>query len=713
MADINKKIEIEIGGNIEPLEKAVSNANDVTSKFRREQNQESKKGDTSDNKKATKSKATVALEDRLSKVKGRVQTKELKLLRDSNKAQKTKTAELEKQVVLLKKQLGIVKQINKKGGADAGMGGGGGGGFFKGFGGMLKRFAVAVPLLAAGAAVGAVSSQVRAGYQTYVEAEQAQAGLQSLTRDRAGYDAAVGPGYAMGFTRSETARQAIDIARKTGDVGAVTLAQQVTRAGVGLDFGGASNVMGQLAQAGQGFGKKDPRGKKELENIIARGFESGLDRSRMGEFISGVGSLIQRQGGVAVGDVSGASAAKLLALLGGTDQTGFQGTRGAAVLSKLDQSVRRPGGGEEGKAFLMRAFGFGTPGGTAGFMEARARQQQGIAGPKGVENFLDIFKQAKREFGRGDASTFVLEELTGLSQVQVEGLKDIASKLEEATGGDRTRLEEEIAEALKSAKSIEEQMLAANMTDFATVVTELAKITKHLDELGKEVFDPIHEIQKNINKVIADNIPAIKKFLETIAGATTDIRKYFLGPAEAEITESKSMDTFQELQKVKAQHRQNKLSDQEYEDKLKELAKKNRQLYLGVSSGTGAGSAFTAAADYLGVAAMKAAGITGVETAAVAKERVQAGLKVNMKSIRQEQERMKDKALNQPASALGAPQSMTLNIEPIVTAIEESSKQSSVNTKTFVGTMFDLTTKIPAQVPVSKGVGVNSPGDTL
>ncbi len=422
-----KTVEIELTTNDSKLKSGVADANKTLADLKSTQAKGNKQSDRDQVKRDRAEKFKQRSQKQSTKAQDQARRRELQIVQKISKAEKTKTAELRKQTTLLERQARILNKAQRAGGGGAGVGGrAGAGGAGAGEGGIaasLKKtgFLGKLAAVVGGAVIGVIGGQIRAGYQTFVEAERAQAPLAAATLDRAGFKAAATEGYEKyGYVRAETARQALDMARETGNVRDVSFAQMVSRSGAGVGIGGATDLMGMLTRAGvKGFDKADAKGRREFENVIARGLAAGLDKSEaigsMPEFVSGVERLIKRQGAVSAGTVTSMNVAKLLSFFGQSKQAGFQRSRGAEVLAKVDAAIRKPGGGAEGEAFMMRAFGFGTPGGTAGFMEARARMQQGVTGEGGVQNLVDMVTQAQREFGRGEAATFALEKVTGLS----------------------------------------------------------------------------------------------------------------------------------------------------------------------------------------------------------------------------------------------------------------------------------------------------------
>ena len=539
---VTKTVEIELTTNQDKLKSGVADANKTLSDLKSTQAKGNKQTDRDQVKRDREEKFKQRSQKQSDKAQSQARRRELQIIQKISKAEKTKTAELRKQTTLLERQARVLNKAQRAGGGGVG-GGRGAGGAGMGEGGAtsaLKKtgFLGKLAIVVGGAVAGVFASQIRAGYQTFVEAERAQAPLAAATLDREGFKVAAAEGYdKYGYVRAETARQALDMARETGNVRDTSFAQMVSRSGAGVGQGGATDMMGMLTRAGvKGFDKADAKGRREFENIIARGMTAGLDKSEaigsMPEFVSGVERLIQRQGAVSAGTVTSMNVAKLLSFFGQSKQAGFQRSRGAEVLSKVDAAIRKPGGGAEGEAFMMRAFGFGTPGGTAGFMEARGRMQQGVTNP---QNLVDMVTQAQREFGRGEASTFALEKVTGLSISQIETLKERVGALR--AGGDPEAIGKDIKKFAEQAQSMDDRLETANRAGFAETVIKLGVLTQHLDILGEKVFEPIHAVQVKINEGVMATVVGVEKTVNQLKKIYRDgvgVGTQFAGPRGGE-----------------------------------------------------------------------------------------------------------------------------------------------------------------------------------
>lgn len=368
---------------------------------------------------------------------------------------------------------------------------------------MIGGMGMAALAAAIGTAIGAVASQISQGYGAYSGYAKAQGGLIGTGATMSGMLGARQRGLGRGFGPGETMAQARQVAQATGNAGAVTTAQDLSRI-TGMDVGGAAGFMGQLTKGGSGFGGKAGRaGQKELQKSIALGFESGLDRARMPEFIQGVGQLVQMQGGRQGGDVRAGGFAQMLAAMGQTGKSGMQGERGANVLQRLNESMVKPGGGEAGQALMLQSYGFGRPGGNTSYYDALQRQEQGAQNP---ENIKALFAETQSQYGGGEEQILALRELTGLSITQLEGVREGIDNLDNAA----------IEKALKDAEPIDKQSLD-QMKELGGHIKRIAELDERLVRIGEATKGPIESIQDSLNTMVMALIPVAEQTLSAIA----------------------------------------------------------------------------------------------------------------------------------------------------------------------------------------------------
>lgn len=362
-------------------------------------------------------------------------------------------------------------------------------------------------------ALKALANFMSAGYTNYLGYMQSASPLigAGATTAQVGYKTPEGAykmgslgrsGMALGYTPTETISQATGVARQTGFIDATTQAQQLSRViPMGVEEG--AGFLGTLARAGRGGFGSNGAGKQDLVRVLAMGFESGLKRARIPEFMQGVASITEQQASFTTRDVNSTGIARILALLGQSGLSGLQGVRGAALASQLDTGIRNPGAGEAGQAFMMQAFGFGVPGGKTSYYDALKRQQQGLT----EENLGDIFSQSRAQYGGGQSQALALSKLFGITIQQVEDLRSAYQS------GDKGK----ISAALKNVEPLEKQSLDA-MKDLGESIRFLADRELEDIEAGgtvAEAFMKVHEVvQKLLHAITEDLAPILTKVAE-------------------------------------------------------------------------------------------------------------------------------------------------------------------------------------------------------
>lgn len=353
--------------------------------------------------------------------------------------------------------------------------------------------------------IGAVSSQITSGYGKYSQYARGMVGLTGTGATYQGVNRLATRAVALGYDPIETVEQTRAAAIATGQAGSVTTAQMISR-GTTLDVGQATNLMGVLTQAGTGFGgQAGTKGQRELRKTVALGFEAGIDKARIPEFITGVEQVVKLQMARQGGEVSASRYAQLLQAMGAGGAAGLQGARGAALFQKLNEAIVKPGGGETGQAMMMQAMGFGRPGGNATYYEALRQQERG-ADPTNVKA---LFRETRAQFGGGEEQILALREMTGASITQLEKLREVIE------GVETTKSKKELEEILDKMKPIEEQSLT-ELEELGQQAILNADLTRGLIKIGEEARDGIVEIQKALNIFIAQFIPLATEALKNL-----------------------------------------------------------------------------------------------------------------------------------------------------------------------------------------------------
>ncbi len=366
---------------------------------------------------------------------------------------------------------------------------------------------------AIGTAFGAIRSSIQDGYAAYQEKEQAVGDLSRTPFGRADLDKINEQTGNLGYKQAETAQQALQAALATGDIQDTVTAQRLSRAGMGMDVAGSTDLLGTMRRSGD---KSVKSRSGQVDKLAAKGLASGIEATRMPEYLKGIQGLMEKGASMSTGDIGSESVSTLLTLLGKSGKSGLQGERGAGVLDKVDSMMRNPGGPDQ-EMFMMRAMGFG-PGGDADFMSARKRMQAGITGKGGVQNVVDMVDEATKEFGSGEFRTYGLEKLSGgsLNAEQAEGFAAQVDKLRNTTDvGEKKKIEAEMAKQLEDMKPIEEKVNESNIQ----VAQHLKDVNDSLIKWGEALAPSIESMQKTLQDLIITALPLVTTVMKEVAAA--------------------------------------------------------------------------------------------------------------------------------------------------------------------------------------------------
>jgi len=535
MPSLNEKviltIKLELGEILKDLKKVKNEVKEIQGKGKKREGEELKH-----HKLLTAAERTSHKERR----------KRIKELEDDRKKEKKGGTEaiqnLKKQNILFRDLSQVQKGMQDRTAAFAkkhrylaGMGRAGMG-IGKGIGG-AARAGIGLAGAAGAAGLGFFLSGIMQNYQTYLQVGAAKGQLTGMGMSSNRYAAALGKtgagGAALGYTPTETYGHARAVGRATGNIGAVYRAQQFARAGGGMDVGEATGIMGQLRQGGTTFQtgtdpygrKKEGSGVKALEKLMAAGMATGIEKARLPEYLQGIGSLIEAQGGRQAGVVDVDAMAKSVNMIMGL--TGMTGKRGIAMANQMQQMITAPGGGEAGQALVMQSMGFGKPGGKATYYEAMKQQEKGISDPK---NMMNLLKEVYTQYGSVGAggkspanqeANLVLKEMSGINLNIWEKVGDMAK-----AGKSQKEIDKEIEKMMKENGPIDKQALDETKKGFSDTIEYLAQIQEWQRKMGEE-FAPqikkLEELQRAAMDVlvafIKDNIPAITRLLEDIREA--------------------------------------------------------------------------------------------------------------------------------------------------------------------------------------------------
>lgn len=372
---------------------------------------------------------------------------------------------------------------------------------------------LAMPFLMGGKFIaGATASKIQAGHSMHMQEQRSLAGLAGLGTSQAAMYRAQERGSDYGFGPMDTLQQARSAALQTGNARSVNTMQMFARA-TGMDVGQLTGLSGSMARGGTQFsGQMHGPGVKALERVYANAFSTGLDKSRFHEVYTGVGRLVENVNARMGGDVDSSRISDMFGLLGSTGESGLMGARGAAVLQRMDQAIRSPGGGEHGQALMMQAFGFGRPGGNATYYEAMKRQQQGIYGKN---NLQDLFAETSRQYGGGQEQIMALSRMTGADYDVLEKLRGAIQTGSGMEGMNEDEKKEYIDSLMAKAGGIEQEALheTKGMSD------KLSQMVEHqLDTLkaGRLTSQRLLSIQELTNDLIRGWIPIGEKLLGVV-----------------------------------------------------------------------------------------------------------------------------------------------------------------------------------------------------
>ncbi len=397
-------------------------------------------------------------------------------------------------------------------------GGRGGGGLAAGAGLGLGLGGLA--LLGAGlgigvGAIGAMGSIVGSGLDVARQWNPLRQRLRAL--GGAGALQGLGDKAHLGYSSLDVGqlRQGLMQAVGTDDVGSRerkrlgALEQTVMGAerGFGLEQSSSIGLFGAMRRSGQVFEGGD-EGTQALRKVIADAFVSGIEKTRLGEYLSGVESLLQSEQAHRPGPVGVEDLSRILGLLGGKAQPGLQGAYGAQALAQLSQGIRAPGGGDAGRSIMLLGLR------RASYTRTLAGMEEGAT----PENLTRLYQHMHRTYGlRGEPGAPVSEEAAlRLSQMTGLGISKLAGKDFKDTGkvgeGSVLAMMQRLASGEASGK--ERADLEAKIADELADPTrniekhtqKQAQLTERLLEVGTQWL----ESEDSIQSLLAEKIyPAI------------------------------------------------------------------------------------------------------------------------------------------------------------------------------------------------------------
>ncbi len=277
--------------------------------------------------------------------------------------------------------------------------------------------------------------------------------------------------------------------------------------GFGLEQAGVVSLFGAMRRGGEAFAGAD-QGAQQLRKLIADAFVSGIEKTRLDEYLAGVAGLLQGEQAHRPGPVSAEELSRMLGMLGGKGQPGLQGAYGAQALEQLSQGIRAPGGGDAGRSIMLLGLQ----------RQSYTRTLAGMEEGATPENLTRLYRHMHRVYGlRGEPGAGLSEEAAlRLSQMTGLGISKLAGKdfkdtgrvgegsviammhrlaSGQADGKERAELEAKIAEELADpTRNIEKH------------TQKQAQLTERLLEVGTQWL----ESEDSIQSLLAEKIyPAI------------------------------------------------------------------------------------------------------------------------------------------------------------------------------------------------------------
>lgn len=369
--------------------------------------------------------------------------------------------------------------------------------------------------------VGLLKGAAESGYQNYMEMRVARG--RSIGLGAAGMgnrDVVAGlrgaRGGRLGYSSIDTANMMPTMARATGSMNVKEL-MQGTRV-TGMEAGEVGSIFGGIRQAGHDFkdqGKAGSAGMNQLKKIMSAASQSGLENARKGELIEGVMSIAKQQQGVVTGKIDLSSIASALALWGKTGQPGMQSTAGANLYGQVTNSIKNPGGGAWGDAFMNQAMGFGVPGGKTNYHDAKWMREEAATNPDIIKKVMDYARKTLKSPNEQD---FGISEVMNVSMHQARALQGVYSPDKNATE-QRAGIEK----IMEEAQPLEKQSLD-EMKKLGGGVQRVAELMERSIGVGEKFAPMIDELENLQYKVLQE----ILKVLQEIEKDLKELRDFFL-----------------------------------------------------------------------------------------------------------------------------------------------------------------------------------------
>ena len=243
----------------------------------------------------------------------------------------------------------------------------------------------------------------------------------------------IASGRPYGFSNNQVLALASTYSQTNGRAGTDRLLDdmQVTQGmarAYGMQATEAGSYLNQANKAGIIGPGGDISSMRQFSGLLADAISAGRMQGREGEVMSSVVELTRAINAQRV-DVKGTDlAARALTTLNATGIRGLQGDQGAALLGRMDNAIKNPGGGEAGDLFMYRALTNGQGG--MSLADYSYLKEEGLAGqtPDGRSNLQAVMEQVNTMPISGRYRLMAASNLTGMSMHQYEGLENAFMK---------------------------------------------------------------------------------------------------------------------------------------------------------------------------------------------------------------------------------------------------------------------------------------------
>lgn len=536
MADDKTKIVAELVIDDSQAKKTIAN-------WTKQNNNFAQKAQQANQKVAKQSKASLTQQKQQTQVQQQAQKSQQQHIAKTTQMQKQQIQQVAQQQQKYLRQAG-----GGPGGPGGGRGGRGGGGgpqdhlgFASGRGkwagkmGGMGRFGMlglggGAVLGAAALYAGGVFRHGMQGYNAYVASGNSRAALHGMgTLNQVHRHAALGE--SLGYNLTEMRQGAKSVGRNTGNIGAVDQAAILSRY-YGGSMDEVASHMGALTRSGTSFAQKG-QGSKSLRKIMEDAVASGLDKSRAGEHLESVSSMIGQVGSRQTKKVDAAGISGLLSLLGKVGGEGFRGARGMALLSEIDSGIRSGGRDEYSDAFIMQSIGFGVAGSGMSYWDALKTKEAGLFGGDQVNTGLldNIIANAKADGQDLDGTALHLHRMGVMGGLTAQQIEDFLVAYEGAKeGGD---MEKTLKDWMDKAQPIDVQMLKIN-EDMLEIAKKQSERANKDEENGEELYKAVTDMQDILRSLWQTGIPTLVSILETIRDAVVAVARTFGADISAE-----------------------------------------------------------------------------------------------------------------------------------------------------------------------------------